>query len=78
MKQPYIVVTHAEGYEPDSYLVYAEDEENAWELVLNWLSEQKLLHETRDQYLDHVKSVSEMQKTAIGAPHTGHSFTVTE
>ncbi|MEZ9146919.1 hypothetical protein AB4138_21260 [Vibrio sp. 10N.286.52.C3] len=37
MKQPYLVVTHAEGFEPESYLVYATDEDMAWERLLHWL-----------------------------------------
>ncbi|MEZ8736188.1 hypothetical protein AB4510_06120 [Vibrio sp. 10N.222.54.B12] len=77
MKQPYLVVTHAEGFEPESYLVYATDEDMAWERLLHWLETKQLLDGTTEQYLDHCKLLDDMQRTAVEAPDEVCQFDAT-
>ncbi|WP_146493205.1 hypothetical protein [Vibrio cyclitrophicus] len=68
MKQLFLVVTHAEGGEPESYLVHATDEDMAWDRLLHWLETNQLLDGTTEQYLDHCKLLDDMQRAAVEAP----------
>ncbi|CAH6907575.1 conserved hypothetical protein [Vibrio chagasii] len=77
MKQLYLVVTHAEGGEPESYLVHATDEDKAWDLLIHWLVTNQLHDGTTEQYLDHVKLLDDMQRAAVEAPDEVCQFDAT-